>query len=95
MGNYKRVKTTRKKVQDSYKRICQNTGVNWKIPDLKPGDTPGNYIMPTGRWQSLPISSVPAWHLLWLYENDKCNPEQRNYIERNFDRLRVLRGVRR
>lgn len=36
-----------------------------------------------GKYKGVPMVNIPAWHLLWLYDNDKCTPEVRKYVEDN------------
>lgn len=42
-------------------------------------------IMPWGKYKGYSMINVPANYLLWLYENDKCDPEVKEYIEDNLD----------
>ncbi|WP_297409607.1 DUF3820 family protein [uncultured Alistipes sp.] len=45
-------------------------------------------IMPYGKYQGKPMSSVPADYLLWLRENKKCSPLVANYIDDNLSDLK-------
>jgi uncharacterized protein (DUF3820 family) len=42
-------------------------------------------LMPFGKYKDYSMINVPASYLLWLYENDKCNKEVKEYIEDNLD----------
>lgn len=44
--------------------------------------------MPFGKWQGRKMANVPADYLIWLYENNKCNNDVREYIEDNLEVLR-------
>lgn len=46
-----------------------------------------NSPMPYGKYQGREMANVPAEHLLWLWENDKCCKDVREYIEDNMDVL--------
>ncbi len=45
-------------------------------------------IMPTGKYSGRRMSEVPADYLMWLYDNDRCVAEVRDYIVRNLGWLR-------
>ena len=45
-------------------------------------------IMPFGKHKGVAMANVPAQYLIWLYENDKCNSEVKEYIEDNMDILK-------
>lgn len=45
--------------------------------------------MPYGKHQGTAMANVPAQYLLWLYENQKCTHEVREYITDNLDALRL------
>ena len=51
-----------------------------KLTDISP--------MPFGKHKGTQMANVPASYLIWLYDNDKCSVEVREYIE---DNLRVLK----
>lgn len=36
-----------------------------------------------GKFFGVAMTNVPAWHLLWLLENNKCNNEVKQYILEN------------
>lgn len=44
--------------------------------------------MPFGKYKGDKMENVPASYLLWLYENNKCGGEVREYIK---DNLYVLK----
>ena len=46
-----------------------------------------NTIMPTGKYQGQPMVKVPAYYLIWLYENNKCSGGLKEYIRNNLDVL--------
>lgn len=41
--------------------------------------------MPFGKYKGEKMANVPASYLLWLYENDKCNKEVKEYVLDNLD----------
>lgn len=41
--------------------------------------------MPFGKHQGVAMANVQASYLLWLYENNKCSKEVKDYIEENMD----------
>jgi len=43
--------------------------------------------MPFGKHKGTAMQGVPASYLLWLYENNKCNAQVKQYIEENLDVL--------
>lgn len=45
--------------------------------------------MPYGKHKGTAMANVPAQYLLWLYDNNKCTPEVREYITDNLDALRL------
>jgi len=45
--------------------------------------------MPYGRHKGVEMANVPASYLMWLYENDKCTDEVRDYIEDNFEVIQI------
>lgn len=45
--------------------------------------------MPFGKYQGTEMANIPADYLIWLYENNKCNKEVKEYIEDNMDILRM------
>ena len=46
-----------------------------------------NSQMPFGKYQGEKMINVPANYLMWLYNENKCNKEVREYIEDNLDVL--------
>lgn len=48
-----------------------------------------NSPMPYGLHKGEPMTTIPAWYLLWLYDNKKTNTQVREYIEDNLDVLRM------
>jgi uncharacterized protein (DUF3820 family) len=46
-------------------------------------------IMPYGKHKGKEMANVPAAYLLWLYENDKCTDEVREYISENIEVLKM------
>lgn len=46
-------------------------------------------LMPWGKYKSHSMENVPASYLIWLYENNKCNNQVKEYIEDNLDFLRM------
>ncbi len=41
-----------------------------------------------GKYKGIKMANVPADYLLWLYDNNKCNKDVKDYIEDNLDVLR-------
>lgn len=58
----------------------------------EPGDTQADYILPTGKYWGQKIGHVPASWLLWCYENNKCSPEVKNYVEKHIEELKTKRA---
>jgi uncharacterized protein (DUF3820 family) len=46
-------------------------------------------LMPFGKYQGTEMENVPASYLIWLYDNNKCNKEVKEYIEDNMDVLKM------
>lgn len=44
--------------------------------------------MPYGKHKGTAMANVPAQYLMWLYDNNKCTPDVREYIADNIDVLR-------
>ena len=44
--------------------------------------------MPWGKYKGEKMANVPGSYLLWLYENNKCDRETRDYIEDNLDAIK-------
>jgi uncharacterized protein (DUF3820 family) len=42
-----------------------------------------NSIMPFGKYKGDTMANIPASYLLWLYENNKCYGDVKNYIKEN------------
>jgi len=47
-----------------------------------------NSLMPWGKYKGTSLVNVPASYLVWLFENDKCYGELKDYIEDNWDVLK-------
>lgn len=47
-----------------------------------------NSLMPFGKYKGYNMINVPADYLLWLWENNKCYGEVKEYIEDNLDFIR-------
>ena len=45
-------------------------------------------LMPFGKHKGEKMANVPAYYLIWLYENDKCSFAVRKYIQDNLDVLK-------
>ena len=46
--------------------------------------------MPMGKkYKDVAMADVPADYLIWLYENDKCTPMVKAYIEYNMQALKI------
>ena len=45
-------------------------------------------LMPYGKHKGDKMIDVPASYLIWLYENDKCSKEVKDYVEDNLEVLR-------
>jgi len=46
-------------------------------------------IMPFGKHKGEKLANVPPDYLLWLYDNDKCFADLKQYITENLDVLRA------
>ena len=46
-------------------------------------------LMPFGKYKGDKMINVPASYLLWLYNENKCNKNVRDYIEENLDVLKM------
>jgi uncharacterized protein (DUF3820 family) len=46
-------------------------------------------LMPYGIHKGEKMANVPASYLLWLYENDKCSTNVKQYIVDNYDVLKM------
>jgi hypothetical protein len=44
-------------------------------------------LMPYGKYKGWKMIDVPYWHLLWLFDNFKCDAIVRRYIVENKDVL--------
>jgi len=47
-----------------------------------------NDEMPWGKHQGISMANVPADYLLWLYKENKCSDNVREYIKENLDVLK-------
>lgn len=45
-------------------------------------------IMPYGQYKGDKMINVPANYLIWLYDNNKCSGNVKEYIKDNYDVLR-------
>lgn len=48
-----------------------------------------NDFMPWGKYKGDKMANVPASYLLWLYENNKCSGEVKEYIKDNLEFLKL------
>lgn len=48
-----------------------------------------NSPMPFGMHKGKAMANVPDHYLKWLYENNKCTREVKEYIEENADVLKI------
>lgn len=55
-----------------------------KLPQLQDHDP-----MPFGKYKGEKMEDVPASYLLWLYDNNKCNTQVKEYIEDCIDVLKL------
>jgi uncharacterized protein (DUF3820 family) len=46
-----------------------------------------NSLMPWGKYKGTSLVNVPASYLVWIYKNDKCSGEVKEYIKENWDVL--------
>jgi len=46
-------------------------------------------LMPFGKYKGTEMEKVPAGYLIWIYENNKCTDEVKEYIEDNMDVLKM------
>ena len=44
-------------------------------------------IMPFGKFKGVALANVPAYYLLWLYEQSYCSADMKEYIEDNMEIL--------
>lgn len=42
-----------------------------------------NCPMPTGKFKGDKMENVPAWYLLWIYDQNMCPQNVKNYIDEN------------
>jgi len=45
-------------------------------------------LMPWGKYKGYNMANVPASYLLWLYDNNKCDGQVKDYILDNLSFLR-------
>lgn len=53
-------------------------------------------LMPWGKYKNLPMFKVPADYLLFMYDQNKCSKDVKDYIEDSFDILKkecLLMGI--
>lgn len=48
-----------------------------------------NSPMPWGKYQGVQMANVPATYLIWLYENGKCDPQVKAYVDDNLEVLKL------
>lgn len=48
-----------------------------------------DFIMPFGKYEGMKIADVPDEYLLWLYDNQRCYREVKQYIIENLDAIRA------
>lgn len=46
-------------------------------------------LMPYGKHKGEKLGNIPADYLLWLYENDRCDKQIREYIDDNMDVIKI------
>jgi len=39
--------------------------------------------MPNGKYKGVEMANVPASYLLWCYDNNKCSPHVKRYVQDN------------
>lgn len=44
--------------------------------------------MPNGKYRGTLMKDVPAWYLVWCYENQKLRSDVAGYVLRNIETLR-------
>ena len=44
-------------------------------------------LMPFGKFKGEEMQNVPASYLIWLFENNKCTHQVRNYVVENMEVL--------
>jgi uncharacterized protein (DUF3820 family) len=47
-----------------------------------------NSIMTFGEHKGKKMANVPAYYLIWVYENNKCTPAVAKYVSQNYDDLK-------
>ncbi len=53
-----------------------------------------NSIMPYGKYQGQKMANVPASYLIWLYNENKCAGEVRQYVYKNLEDLKMEAKVK-
>lgn len=46
-------------------------------------------LMPYGKYKGYAMADVPAYYLIWLFENTKCSGDVKEYIKDNMQALRL------
>lgn len=46
-------------------------------------------IMPFGMFKGEKMANVPPHYLLWLFENNRCSGDVKQYIEDNMDVIKI------
>lgn len=65
---------------DGYKLYILAKEINMKLNDES--------LMPFGKYKGEKMANVPASYLMWIYDNNKCNAEVKEYINDNMDVLK-------
>lgn len=78
--------------ETGFKKWTGRTTVEYAEAKPKPIDkkvftdeTPMNF----GKFKGIKLANVPAYYLLWLYDNNKCYGALKEYIEDNLDVLKI------
>ena len=69
-----------KHIKKRSKERCQSGEIKKNMDDKT--------LMPFGEHKGKKMANVPAYYLLWLYNNNKCYGELKKYIEDNMDALK-------
>lgn len=81
-----------RKIAERNDEIIANNGPKIGVSPLKHAiqkdKLTDDSIMSFGKFKGEKLANVPAYYLLWLYNNNKAYPEIREYIHLNLDGLR-------
>ncbi len=44
-------------------------------------------LMPNGKYVGVKMANVPAFYLIWCYDNDRLNGDVKAYVKENYDVL--------